>query len=75
MTDATIAPPAPAPQGRFLSMKDVVEDSSLSQATINRLHRRGQFPRKRKLSANRVGWWESDYLAWKADRDRAPDHH
>lgn len=74
MNEVPIAPAANAPRGRFLSMKDVTSDSTLSQATINRLHRRGEFPKKQRLSANRIGWWESDYLAWKARRAPADDH-
>ncbi|WP_367305035.1 helix-turn-helix transcriptional regulator [Sphingomonas tagetis] len=54
-------------------MKDIVADSSLSKPTINRMHRRGEFPPKRKLSGNRIGWWESDYEAWKLTRARAID--
>ena len=54
-------------------MSDVVEETGLSQATINRKHRAGEFPRKRRLSAAAVGWWQSDIDAWKADRPLA-DH-
>jgi prophage regulatory protein len=53
---------------RFLRMPDVVEKVGLSQATINRLHRRGEFPQKRSLSERCVGWWESDIAAWLESR-------
>lgn len=73
MNQEPIAPAANAPHGRFLSMKDVVADSGLSKRTINRLHLARQFPPKRKLSGNRIGWFESDYLAWKLTRATAID--
>lgn len=66
-----ISPSAEAPNGRFLCMRDVVADTGLSEPTINRMHRRGDFPAKVQLSPGRTGWWESEYLAWKADRARA----
>ncbi|MBX3562935.1 MAG: AlpA family phage regulatory protein [Sphingomonas sp.] len=77
-------PPAAAPSGRFLRMRDLAIGKprpgaeptqgalGLSQATINRLHREGKFPRKVELSPNCIGWWESEILAWKAERQRAP---
>jgi len=75
-------PPAAAPKGRFLRMEDLAVGKSrpgrppmrgelgLSQATINRLHREGQFPPKHRLSKRCVGWWESDIEAWKASREK-----
>jgi prophage regulatory protein len=65
-----IAPAADAPSGRFLRMADIVADSGLSQATINRLHRRGDFPTKVILGPCSTGWWESEYQAWKVTRMR-----
>jgi prophage regulatory protein len=73
MNQEPITAATDAPHGRFLGMKDVVADSGLSKPTINRLHRAGDFPPKRKLSGNRIGWFESDYLAWKHTRARAID--
>ncbi len=54
--------------GRFLRMPDVVASVGLSTATINRLHRLGQFPRKRRLSTNSIGWWEDDIKDWMNSR-------
>jgi prophage regulatory protein len=68
-------PPIAAPSGRLLRMKDVVAETSLSQATINRLHRTGQFPPKVQISANCVGWWESHIEAWKAERRMHAANH
>lgn len=58
------------PRGRFLRMPDVVGEVKLSAPTINRLHRTGQFPKKVRLGARAVGWWESEIDAWKAARTR-----
>lgn len=58
------------PHGRFLRMPDVEAETGLKVATINRMHRRGEFPPKRQLSPRCVGWWESDIAAWKAARAR-----
>lgn len=71
MNQSPIKPAAEQPHGRFLRMKDIVADSGLSQPTINRMHRRGDFPPKVALGPNSTGWWESEYLAWKASRARA----
>lgn len=57
-------------RGRFLRMSQVVAELKLSQATINRLHRRGEFPPKVQISPGATGWWESDVEAWKAARPR-----
>ncbi len=54
--------------GRILAVKEVAAEIGLSKATINRLHRAGNFPRKVILSANRTGWFESDIQAWKKSR-------
>jgi prophage regulatory protein len=69
MTDTSIAS-AEQPRGRFLRIRDIVQDSGLSEPTIHRLHRQGDFPRKVHLTRSSVGWWESEYLAWKASRER-----
>lgn len=38
---------------------------------IARLEKAGQFPRRVKLGANRVGWFEHEVVAWLRDRPRA----
>lgn len=57
--------------GRFLRMPDVVASVGLSQATINRLHRRGDFPPKVQISPRCTGWSEADIATWKAQRPDA----
>lgn len=63
---------ATTPHGRFVSMADAEKEVALSASTINRLHRRGEFPPKRRLSPGRVGWFESELQDWKAKRPIAP---
>ncbi|MCW3837857.1 helix-turn-helix transcriptional regulator [Sphingomonas canadensis] len=60
----------PHPTGRLIRMPDAIATTGLSQATINRLVRRGEFPPKVRLSAGAIGWWESEVEAWKASRQR-----
>lgn len=55
--------------GRYLKIRDVVEQTSLSRATIWRMIKRGEFPPSRKLSPQRVGWAERDIEAWKLRQD------
>ncbi len=64
--------PSPRAAGRLLRMPQVVAETSLSQATINRLHRRGEFPPKVQISARCTGWHEADIAAWKARRPTTP---
>jgi prophage regulatory protein len=44
----------------------------LSDATIWRMERRGQFPRRIALSAKRVAWRRSEIESWLAQRAAAP---
>lgn len=66
---------ASKPMGRFLRMRDLVAELKLSESTINRLHRRGEFPSKVQLSPNCTGWWECEVEAWKESRTRTARHH
>lgn len=54
--------------GRILRMRDVIQSVGLSESTIGRLYRAGEFPRKIRLSARTIGWREADIEAWKASR-------
>ena len=53
---------------RLLSMRDVTERTSLSEATVRRLVDANQFARPVKLSRNRVAWREPDVTAWITSR-------
>ena len=56
---------------RFLREPEVQHVTGLSRTTRWRLEQEGQFPRKRKLSQNAVGWLASEIEAWMAERTEA----
>jgi prophage regulatory protein len=49
---------------RLLKIRDVVARTSLSRPTIYRLIERGEFPRNRKISPQRVAWPADAVDAW-----------
>lgn len=55
----------------FLDENDVKKITKLSRTTRWRLERRGEFPKRRQLSPNRVGWRRSEILEWVDERDAA----
>lgn len=48
----------------ILSREATVSMVGMSQSTIVKLVTRGEFPRPRKISANRIGWLYSEIQAW-----------
>jgi prophage regulatory protein len=77
-------PPAPAPTPtaarpthdsgprlpRLLPFREVAQRVALSRSTIWRLERAGQFPKRRRLSVNKVAWWEPEIEEWLESRQR-----
>jgi predicted DNA-binding transcriptional regulator AlpA len=55
-------------EDRLLPWPSVRQIAGISRTTAWRLQQTGEFPRPVPISANRVGWWESDLTAWKAKR-------
>jgi prophage regulatory protein len=53
---------------RFLSKSDVQHITGLSHVTQWRMEKRGEFPKRRQISANRVAWLESEILSWMESR-------
>ena len=49
---------------RLLRINEVMHLVGASRASVYRWERAGVFPRRRKLSANRVGWILEEILAW-----------
>ena len=45
--------------------------SDLSRVTRWRLEKAGQFPRRRRISPNRIGWLLSEIQAWQRQREAA----
>jgi predicted DNA-binding transcriptional regulator AlpA len=52
------------PKRRILDHDALLEIIPLSRTTLWRMERAGEFPRRIKVSKNRVGWFESDVAAW-----------
>jgi prophage regulatory protein len=46
----------------------VLKKTGLSRMTIYRLENRGEFPKRKQLSPNSVGWLESEIDEWIATR-------
>ncbi|MBI2261931.1 MAG: AlpA family phage regulatory protein [Caulobacterales bacterium] len=53
---------------RLLSWDQVEHIASISRSTAWRMERDGLFPGRVRISAGRVGWWESELTAWKRSR-------
>jgi prophage regulatory protein len=49
---------------KILKRLEVQEMTGLSDTTLRRYERQGQFPKRRKLGERGVGWLESDVLEW-----------
>lgn len=49
---------------RFVRETEVARITALSRTTRWRLERDGKFPRRRRISANSVGWLESELVQW-----------
>lgn len=56
------------PDDRILPWSQVKIIAGLSRTTIWRMQRTGDFPAAVQVSPNRVGWWQSELLAWKRAR-------
>ncbi len=58
----------PTDPDRFLREAEVRRITGLSRTTRWRMERRGEFPRRRILSRNAVGWLASQIEGWMAER-------
>lgn len=58
---------------RILSKKDLRALILYSPAHIDRLEKAGRFPRRVQLGPCRVGWVESEVLAWLDERIKQRD--
>lgn len=56
---------------RILRADEVEHRTGLSRTSIWRLERRGEFPSRRKLGPNAVGWLKEEVEDWVASRPRA----
>lgn len=53
---------------KFLSKADVDQMCGLSHVTRWRMEKRGEFPKRRQISPNRVAYLESEVVAWMESR-------
>jgi len=53
---------------RFMREPEVKRVTGLSRVTRWRMEQRGEFPKRRKISMNGVGWLASEVSAWMAER-------
>lgn len=58
-------------ENMLLSKKTVFAMVGLSDTTIWRMERRGEFPRRKQLSKNRVAWVRKDIIDWINSRHNA----
>ena len=49
---------------RMLSIQQVLEIIPVSESTLIRMVRSGQFPPRRSISANRCEWYADEVQAW-----------
>lgn len=52
----------------FMDLPTVAQVVAMSTATIERLEREGQFPKRRQLSGQRVGWLVREVQEWAESR-------
>jgi prophage regulatory protein len=54
---------------RVLRESDVARTTGLGRTTRYEMERRGEFPRRRQLTPNAIGWLESEILDWLGSRE------
>ena len=58
----------------LMTTEEVCQAVSLSRTSIWRLEAQGEFPRRRQVSAQRVGWLRSEVTEWVESRPHAQGH-
>ena len=53
---------------QIIRKADLFSKIKLSDTTIWRMEKRGQFPPRRRIGPNRVAWLKSEIEDWMADR-------
>ncbi len=56
---------------RYIADAECEEISGLSRTTRWRMERRGDFPKRRQISPNRVAWLHSEVMEWLQARRQA----
>lgn len=68
MNPVTPGDPFDQMEDRILPWSLVKIISGLSRTTVWRMQKAGDFPACVQVSSNRVGWWQSELLAWRRAR-------
>lgn len=68
MEPLSAPPPFDELEDRILPWLQVKIICGLSRTTVWRMQKSGDFPAAVQVSHNRVGWWQSELLAWKRSR-------
>ena len=68
MDSVSEPPPLDALEDRILPWSQVKVVCGLSRTTVWRMQKTGDFPACVQVSQNRVGWWQSELLAWRRAR-------
>ena len=55
---------------KIIDKKEVREATGLSNVTVWRMERSGDFPKRVQLSSNRTGWFADEVEAWQNTRPR-----
>src|SRR5438094_4051254 len=55
---------------RLLPFREVRQRVGLSRSSVWRMERAGQFPPRRRVSVNKVAWWEPEIEEWLQNRLR-----
>ena len=58
-------------QDRFIRERECFRLTGLSRTTRWRLEQKGEFPKRRKLSQNAIGWLDSEIRAWQQAKAKA----
>ena len=56
---------------RIIRLPEVKDRSGASESSIWRWEQQRKFPQRIKIGARMVGWWDSEFMAWLASRQRA----
>jgi prophage regulatory protein len=56
---------------KVLRLPEVIAATGLSRMTVYRLEAREEFPKRRRLGRNSVGWLEEEVAAWIQSRPAA----
>lgn len=65
----------PRPRVKLLRIADVVQIVAISESTVFRLVKKGEFPRPVKLGGNICLWPEQELYDWIAEKMNQRNHH